>query len=99
MTLFKMLTPDDKLAEIRRLYFNATKGTIQQDLEKALDLLKSMASEDERERATVYMEGLAEMRSDWTRESGGSGKGRKKPSTRRNISPPPAASKPPAKRR
>ena len=36
-----------------------------QDLEKALDLLKSMNSEDERERATVYMEGLAQMRSDW----------------------------------
>jgi hypothetical protein len=26
-----------------------------------------MASEEERERATVYMEGLAQMRSEWTR--------------------------------
>ena len=60
-----MLTTDQKLAEIRRLYFSATRQTIQQDIEKALDLLKSMASEDERERATVYMEGLAEMRRDW----------------------------------
>jgi hypothetical protein len=60
-----MLTTDQKLAEIRRLYFSATRQTIQQDVEKALDLLKSMASEEERERATVYMEGLAEMRRDW----------------------------------
>ena len=61
-----MLSADDKHAEIRRLYFKTTKSTIQQDLEKALDLLKSMASEEERERATVYMEGLAQMRRDWS---------------------------------
>ena len=60
-----MLSADDKHAEIRRLYFKTTKATIQQDLEKAVDLLKSMASEEERERATVYMEGLAQMRKDW----------------------------------
>jgi len=67
-----MLTADAKLAEIKRLYFGATRQTIQADLAKALDLLKSMASEDERERATVYMHGLAEMRRDW---------GQAKPST------------------
>ena len=61
-----MLSADDKHAEIRRLYFTTTRQTIQQDLEKALDLLKSMASEEERERATVYMEGLAQMRKDWS---------------------------------
>ena len=60
-----MLSTDDKLAEIRRLYFSTTKQTIQDDLAKALDLLKSMHTEEERERATVYMEGLAQMRSDW----------------------------------
>ena len=60
-----MLSTADKLAEIRRLYFRTTKQTIQEDLAKALDLLKSMPSEDERERATVYMEGLAQMRRDW----------------------------------
>ncbi len=63
-----MLSSDDKHAEIRRLYFKTTRQTIQQDLEKALDLLKSMASEEERERATVYMEGLAQMRKDWTKK-------------------------------
>jgi hypothetical protein len=64
----RMLTSDDKLAEIRRLYFTTTRQTIQADLEKALDLLRSMASEAERERATVYMEGMAQMRSDWGRK-------------------------------
>jgi hypothetical protein len=63
----KMLSTDDKIAEIRRLYFSTTKLTIQDDLTKALDLLKSMHSEEERERATVYMEGMAQMRSDWAR--------------------------------
>jgi hypothetical protein len=74
MTNLKMLTTDDKLAEIRRLYFSATKKTIDQDLAKALDLLKSMNSEEERERATVFMEGLNEMRRDWKGKGpGGSG--------------------------
>ena len=74
MTPISMLSADDKLAEIRRLYFKTTRQTIQEDLAKALDLLKSMDSEDERERATVYMEGLAEMYKDWIR---GKKKGRK----------------------
>ena len=65
MTPIRMLTTDEKIAEIRRLYFRATKQSIDQDLAKALDLLKSMNSEEERERATVYMEGLAQMRKDW----------------------------------
>ena len=65
-----MLTSADKLAEIRRLYFTTTRHTIQADLTKALDLLKSMATEEERERATVYMEGLAEMRAEWNRPKG-----------------------------
>jgi hypothetical protein len=62
-----MLSTDEKLAEIRRLYFETTRETIRQDLERALDLLKSMASEEDRERATVFMEGLAEMRKDWAK--------------------------------
>jgi hypothetical protein len=62
-----MLTTDEKLAEIRRLYFRTTRQTIEGDLARALDLLKSMPSEEERERATVYMEGMAQMRKDWGR--------------------------------
>ncbi len=62
-----VLTADDKIAEIKRLYFRASRQTIEADLERALQLLKSMNSEEERERATVFMEGLAEMRRDWLR--------------------------------
>jgi hypothetical protein len=69
MSPIKLLSIDEKLAEIRRLYFATTRKTIQDDLARALDLLKSMATEEERERATVYMEGLAQMRSDWAREA------------------------------
>jgi hypothetical protein len=83
MTQLKMLTADDKLAEIRRLYFDATRQTIQQDLAKALDLLKSMATEEERERATVYMEGLMEMRNDWLRETRPKGAPRARPATKK----------------
>ncbi len=73
MTQLKMLSADDKLTEIRRLYFATSRQSIQGDLTRALDLLKSMASEDERERATVYMEGLAEMAKDWSRASAPTG--------------------------
>jgi hypothetical protein len=62
-----MLSDEDKLAEIRRLYFTTSRATIDADLAKALDLLKALPSEEQRERATVYMEGLAQMRSDWAK--------------------------------
>jgi hypothetical protein len=68
VTRLVMLTPDDKLAEIKRLYYQTTKRTITEDFAKALELLKSMGSEDERERAAVYMDGLSQMRSDWSRK-------------------------------
>ena len=77
----RMLSSDDKLGEIRRLYFTATRDTIDADLGKALDLLKSMPTEEERERATVYMEGLAQMRSDWARQRK-PGSRKRKPGTR-----------------
>ena len=54
--------PDDILAEIRRLYFSTTKATILRDFDRALDLLKLLPTPEERQRATVFMEGLAEMR-------------------------------------
>ena len=65
MKQLPMLSTDDKLAEIKRLYFQTTRQTIEQDFAKAIDLLKSMTTEEERERATVFMDGLAEMRRDW----------------------------------
>jgi hypothetical protein len=63
-----MLSADDKIAEIKRLYYRTTAKTIQEDLAKALDLLKSLHSDEERERAAVFMDGLAQMRSDWKRK-------------------------------
>jgi hypothetical protein len=71
--MLRMLSADDKIAEIKRLYYETTRQTIQQDLVRALDLLKSMATEEERERAAVYMDGLSQMRSEW-----GLGQGKKK---------------------
>ena len=64
--------PDDRpvaeiLAEIRRLYFKASAQTIGRDFDRAIDLLKSIPTPGDRQRATVYMEGLAEMRKDWQR--------------------------------
>jgi hypothetical protein len=55
----------DKIAEIRRLYFAATATTIQHDIDLAIDLLKTMDSDDERSKAAVFMEGLNEMRKEW----------------------------------
>lgn len=53
------------LDEIRRLYFETTKRTILRDFDAAIDLLKSIESPDDRQKATVYMAGLAEMRKEW----------------------------------
>ena len=55
----------DPLDEIRRLYLAAKPSTIQKDFARAIDLLKSMPGEKQRQRATVYMQGLAEMRKEW----------------------------------
>ena len=57
--------PAAALAEIRRIYFETTKRTIENDFAHAVDLLKSLPDEETRERATVYMEGLAQMRKEW----------------------------------
>jgi hypothetical protein len=55
------------LAEIRQIYFRTTKRTIQHDMVHAIELLKSLPTEEERDRAAVYMEGLAQMRAEWAR--------------------------------
>lgn len=65
-------TPDDRpvsdvLAEIRQLYFKTTARTIERDFDRAIDLLKSIRLPEDRQRATVFMEGLAEMRKEWGR--------------------------------
>ena len=53
------------IEEIRRLYFQTSAATIERDLARAIDLLKSLPDEDERSKASVFMEGLAEMRKEW----------------------------------
>jgi hypothetical protein len=55
----------DPLGEIKTIYFKATPETIQRDLARAVELLKGMATEEERERAAVFMDGLSQMRSEW----------------------------------
>jgi hypothetical protein len=61
------MSPDkhDKIDEIRRLYFAATPKTIQRDIDRAIDILKTLRSDDERSKAAVFMEGLNEMRKEW----------------------------------
>ena len=68
------------LADIRRIYFKTTRQTIDHDLVHAIELLKGLPSEEDREKATVYMQGLAEMQRNWAKrksDSGKRGKGQK----------------------
>ena len=62
----------DPLAEIKQMYFKTTAATIDRDFDRAIDLLKSMPPED-RHRATVYMEGLAQMRKEFKKGFRGDG--------------------------
>ncbi|HEY3884904.1 MAG TPA: hypothetical protein VGL62_06840, partial [Vicinamibacterales bacterium] len=55
----------DRIAEIRRLYFSTARNTIQRDLDRAIDILKTLQTDDERSKASVYMEGLNELRKEW----------------------------------
>lgn len=57
--------PRDPIAEIKRLYYSTTKQTVARDLERAIALLKTLDSEEERARAAVFMDGLTQMRSEW----------------------------------
>ena len=67
--------PAAALAAIRRIYFKTTKQTIENDLAHAIELLKSLDTEEQREKAAVFMDGISQMRSEWARkESGRSGR-------------------------
>lgn len=63
-------TADEALAEIRAIYFKTTRQTIEHDFAHAIELLKSLPDEAARERAHVYMEGLAEMQREWLKPRG-----------------------------
>jgi hypothetical protein len=60
-----------ELEAIRHLYYGATRATIARDFDRAIDLLKALPDEEARERATVYMQGLAEMKQQWLGRSPG----------------------------
>jgi len=64
----------DALDQIKQLYYKASKTTILADFDRAIDLLKSMPSEEERERAVAYMDGLAQLRAQWTAKAGAPGR-------------------------
>ena len=59
------MTVDETLARLKALYFETTPATIERAFDEAIDLLKTLPSEADRERAAVYMEGLAEMRQEF----------------------------------
>jgi hypothetical protein len=73
----------DPFDEIKRLYYQTTRATIARDLARAVELLKSMPSEEERERAAAFMDGLWQMRSEWGVRGGGAGKAPGPPGHRR----------------
>ena len=53
------------LADIRKIYFATTRQTIDNDFAHAIALLQSLPTEEEREKASVYMEGIAQMQREW----------------------------------
>ena len=59
--------PQAALAQIRQIYFKTTKRTIEHDIAHAIELLKSLPNDEERDKAAVYMDGLSQMRSEWAR--------------------------------
>lgn len=62
------------LEQLRALYFNVTRSSIADDFGTAIDLFKQLTTEDDREKAAVFMEGIAEMRREWGADSGGGAK-------------------------
>ena len=71
------LSSRDTLDLLRRIYFKTTHQTIENDFAHAIELLKSLETEEEREKATAYMHGLSELRKEWTpRKRSSKSKGR-----------------------
>ena len=82
----------DPIAEIKRLYYAATKATIKDDLYRAIDLLKTLPDEEDREKVAVYMDGLAQMRSEWAQaQRGGVSPSPRSSGSSRSSSGPPRA--------
>jgi hypothetical protein len=60
--------PAAAIEQIRRIYFKTTKQTVENDLAHAIELLKALETEEQREKAAVFMDGISQMRSDWARD-------------------------------
>lgn len=84
------------LEKLRALYFKATQATIQDDFVAAIDLFKEMTEEADRDKAAVFMEGIAEMRREWAggRPEGGG----KKSAAQKAAGKKPAPKRPGVKR-
>ncbi|MBM61862.1 MAG: hypothetical protein CL484_02800 [Acidobacteria bacterium] len=52
-------------AEIKQLYHETSAETVESDLQRAIELLKKLNSEEDRIRVAVYMDGLSQLRSEW----------------------------------
>jgi hypothetical protein len=66
------------LEQLRTLYFQATRTTIGDDFDRAIDLFKQLTDEADREKAAVFMEGIAEMRREWGGKGAGGTSGAKR---------------------
>ena len=79
-----MTTPPNVRERIRTLYHETTPATVERDLHRAIELLKSLDGEAERARVAVYMDGLSQMRSEWilARRRGVRKTAKKKPAAR-----------------
>jgi hypothetical protein len=75
----KMTAQDETRAEIKKLYNASTPATVEHDLRRAIELLKGLAGEAERARVAVYMDGLAQLRSEWRMAKPRTGKKRTGP--------------------
>lgn len=78
--------PAEALAELRRIYFRTKRETIDNDFAHAIELLKALPDDETRDKAAVFMDGLAQMRSEWAARN-------------RRKSAPPGRSDPEKKRR
>jgi hypothetical protein len=80
-------TAEEALGEIRRIYFRTKAKTIEHDLAHAISLLKTVGDEAMRDKAAVYMDGLAELRTEWRAGLQTSGGAAKRPSASRATPP------------
>ena len=57
------------IQRIKRLYYDASRKSIERDLREAIEIFKVLRDEPTRATAAVYMDGLSQMRSEWRIEN------------------------------